>query len=275
MSLGIKIGFVGGGNMAGALVRGLLARGVSESREVRISEPAAARRAELEKAYGIVAAADNLEVVAFADVIVLATKPQVLPGLLPEIASAVTAEKLVVSIAAGVSIETLERALPVGARVVRAMPNTPALVGQGATAIALGHASREEDAVVARALFDAVGATVSVDESLMDAVTGLSGSGPAFVFQFIEALADGGVRVGLPRAVAVQLAAQTVRGAAALVLDTAKHPGELKDMVTSPGGTTIAGVHALERGKLRGTVMDAVEAAAARSAELGRAAAKR
>ncbi len=266
----MKIGFVGGGNMAGALVRGLLSRGVAEPSEIRVSEPEGARRAELEKTHGVATSANNREVVAFGDVVVLATKPQVFAALLPDIASAVTAEKLIVSIAAGIPIATLEGALPAGARVVRAMPNTPALVGEGATAIALGRSAREEDAATARALFDAVGETVSVDEGLMDAVTGLSGSGPAYVFQFIEALADGGVRVGLPRAIATRLAAQTVRGAAALVLETRKHPGELKDMVTSPGGTTIAGVHALEQGSFRGTVMNAVEAATARSAELGK-----
>ncbi len=274
MTRGTKIGFIGGGNMAGALVRGLLARGVAEPGDVIVAEPVAARRAELESAHGVRTSGDNATVVTEADVIVLAIKPQVFASLLPELAR-VGGSKLVVSIAAGVPIATMEGAIGEGARVVRAMPNTPALAAEGATAIAIGAGATAADAELARALFDAVGTTVIVAETALDAVTGLSGSGPGFVFQFIEALADGGVRVGLPRDIALRLAAQTVRGAATLVLETGRHPGELKDMVTSPGGTTIAGVHALERGALRGTVIDAVEAATARSAELGRKASER
>jgi pyrroline-5-carboxylate reductase len=266
------IGFLGGGNMAEAILRGLLAKGVSKPEQLRVAEPREARRTELAQAFGIVAVPSNRDVAAFADVVVLATKPQILGSVLAEIEDALTPEKLVISIAAGVSLATLEAALPKDCRVVRTMPNTPALVSEGATAIAPGRCATEGDLRGVTALFSAVGEAVVIGEASMDAVTGLSGSGPAYVFQFIEALADGGVRAGLPRDVALRLAAQTVRGAATLLLETGQHPGVLKDMVTSPGGTTIAGVHALERGGLRGTVMNAVEAATERSAELGRGA---
>ena len=179
------------------------------------------------------------------------------------------ADQLVISVAAGVPIEALEGRLPTGARVVRAMPNTPATVQAGATAIAGGAHAREDDVRVARELFEAVGRVVVLDESLLDAVTGLSGSGPAYVMLIIEALADGGVKVGLHRDTALLLAAQTVFGSAQLLLETGEHPGRLKDMVTSPGGTAIAGLHTLESGALRKTLIDAVESATKRAAELG------
>ena len=207
--------------------------------------------------------------------VVIAVKPQIVDRILAPIAAALGEGDLVVSIAAGVPIEALEARLPAGARVVRTMPNTAAIALAGATAIAPGAHATAHDLEVARALFEAVGRCVVLDESLLDAVTGLSGSGPAYVMLMIEALADGGVKVGLGRDTALLLAAQTVYGAAKLQLETGEHPGRLKDMVTSPGGTAIAGLHTLEAGGLRRTLIDAVEVASMRSAELGAQMAKK
>jgi pyrroline-5-carboxylate reductase len=204
-----------------------------------------------------------------ANVLILATKPDQVAAALAEIKAAFTGKHLLISIAAGVTLAKLEAALPVGARVIRVMPNTPALVGAGAAGFALGKSATPADAELAKKLLSAVGIAVQVKESLLDAVTGLSGSGPAYVYQFIEALSDGGVAAGLPRDIATQLAAQTVLGSAQMVLTTGQHPGALKDQVTSPGGTTIEGLHELEKGKLRGTVMSAVRAATEKSKKLG------
>jgi pyrroline-5-carboxylate reductase len=197
-------------------------------------------------------------------------KPQVIDTVLAEIAAAVDAKKLVISIAAGVTLARIEKALTPGSRAVRVMPNTPALVLAGAAAIAGGTGATSDDLGLAQSIFDSVGRSVIVEEKLMDAVTGLSGSGPAYVFLIIDALSDAGVKAGLPRQLALELAAQTVYGSAKMVLETKEHPGKLRDMVTSPGGTTIEGLHALEKGKLRATLMNAVEAATARSKELGK-----
>jgi pyrroline-5-carboxylate reductase len=201
-------------------------------------------------------------------VLVLAIKPQHMAHALAHLRPVVTADHLIISIAAGVSLATLEDGLGKDRRLVRVMPNTPALVGAGAAAYCLGPSVRDGDEAIVLACLNAVGRAFALPETLLDAVTGLSGSGPAFVFVIIEALSDGGVRVGLPRDVATALAAQTVLGAARLVLETGQHPGPLKDQVASPGGTTIAGLHALERGGLRAALIDAVEAATRRSAEL-------
>jgi pyrroline-5-carboxylate reductase len=202
-------------------------------------------------------------------VLILATKPDQAAAVLGEIHDAVTRRHLLISIAAGIPTAKLEAALPARARVIRVMPNTPALVGASASGFALGKSATRADGLLAHRLLSAVGVAVQLKETLMDAVTGLSGSGPAYVYQFIEALSDGGVAVGLPRDVATRLAAQTVLGGAKMVLETGLHPGSLKDMVTSPGGTTIEGLHELEKGKLRGTVMSAVRAAAEKSKQLG------
>jgi pyrroline-5-carboxylate reductase len=263
-----RLGFLGAGNMSGALIKGLLHAGVPAT-QITASDVKADRLEQLRSAHGIRTTQDNHELVRDCDVIVLAVKPQGIDKVLTEVGAEVRPEQLVVSVAAGVPIDALESRLAPGTRVVRAMPNTPATVQAGATAIASGAHAREDDMRVARELFEAVGRVVVLDESLLDAVTGLSGSGPAYVMLIIEALADGGVKVGLHRDTALLLAAQTVFGSAQLLLETGEHPGRLKDMVTSPGGTAIAGLHTLESGALRKTLIDAVECASKRAAELG------
>jgi pyrroline-5-carboxylate reductase len=266
---GRKIGFIGGGNMAAALIRGLLHSETMVADQIRASDVKAARLTEIHEKYAIETSTDNDEIVRWADVIVIAVKPQIVDRILAPIAAAMKPGDLVISIAAGVPLEAFESRLPPEARVIRAMPNTAAMALAAATAIAPGSHATEEDVATAQALFEAVGRCVVLDESLLDAVTGLSGSGPAYVMLMIEALADGGVKVGLGRDTALLLAAQTVYGAAKLQLETGEHPGRLKDMVTSPGGTAIAGLHTLESGGLRRTLIDAVEVASNRSAELG------
>ncbi|MCA9576749.1 MAG: pyrroline-5-carboxylate reductase [Polyangiales bacterium] len=268
MSFGGKITFVGAGNMAAAIIAGLVRADASASSRITAVDVSESTLQRLHDLHGVGTSTDAATAVRGADVVVLAVKPQVVEAVLPRVREGVGAEALVVSIVAGVTSKTLEAGLPPGTRVVRTMPNTPALVGRGATAIAAGTHATEGDLTTTSALFDAVGLTVTVPEKLLDAVTGLSGSGPAYVFLFLEALADGGVREGLPRDTALRLAAQTVLGAATMMLETGAHPGMLKDQVTSPGGTTIAAVEALEGRAFRGTVMSAVSAATARSRAL-------
>ncbi|MBX5483142.1 MAG: pyrroline-5-carboxylate reductase [Myxococcaceae bacterium] len=263
------IAFLGAGNMAEALIRGLLKAKAAEPTQLIGTTRRPERGEELTKAYGIRTTLDNVAATREADVVILAVKPQALDKLLVQIAPAVDRHKLVISIAAGVPIGALERKLGAGARIVRAMPNTPALVGRGACAIAAGEHATEDDLALAASIFDSVGITTVVEESLIDAVTGLSGSGPAYIFLIIEALSDAGVKVGLPRYTAQKLATQTVLGSAHLLMETQAHPGQLKDQVTSPGGTAIAGLHTLEAGGLRTTLIDAVEAATRRAKELG------
>ncbi|HEY8849656.1 MAG TPA: pyrroline-5-carboxylate reductase [Thermoanaerobaculia bacterium] len=269
-----SIGFVGAGNMAEAMIRGLLRGQVFTPKQVTASAPREERQRELAEKYGIRATGDNREP-ARQSIVVLSVKPQILSRVLDEIAGTVSAESLVISIAAGVPVAVIQSKLRPETRVVRAMPNTPALVDAGATAIARGEHARESDLEDAKRIFDAVGVTVVLDESLLDAVTGLSGSGPAYVFLILEALSDAGVKVGLSRRTAQLLAAQTLLGSAKLLIETNEHPGRLKDMVTSPGGTAITGLHTLEHGGLRTTLMNAVEAATRRSRELGEALLKR
>jgi len=264
-----RLGFLGAGNMAGALIEGLLHGKVLPADRIVASDVKAERLEQLAHAHQIRTTMDNHALLRESDVVVLAVKPQAIDKVLTEVGGDVRADQLVVSIAAGVPIEALEGRLPRGSRVVRAMPNTPATVQAGATAVAGGEHASADDLRVARELFEAVGRVVVLDESLLDAVTGLSGSGPAYVMLIIEALADGGVKVGLHRDTALTLAAQTVFGSAKLLLETGEHPGRLKDMVTSPGGTAIAGLHTLESGALRKTLIDAVEAATKRAGELG------
>lgn len=266
---GKTLGFIGGGNMASALVKGLLHSKVTAPRDIVVSDVKAERLASLESAHGVRTTSDNHALVRDVDVVVLAVKPQVIDKVLEAIAPDLRAGQLVISVAAGVPMSVIESRLPSGARVVRSMPNTPATALAGATAIAPGTHATTEDMDVAHALFAAVGRVVTLEESLLDAVTGLSGSGPAYVMLMIEALADGGVKVGLHRDTALLLAAQTVFGSAKLLLETGEHPGRLKDMVTSPGGTAIAGLHTLESGGLRRTLIDAVETATLRAQALG------
>jgi pyrroline-5-carboxylate reductase len=265
-----RIAFIGAGNMAEALIKGLLRAGTSPA-GITASVRRTERIVELAKAHGVRVLTDNVAAARDADVIVLCVKPQAMAKVVAQIAPVVDPSKLTISIAAGVPIAAIERKLGANARVVRAMPNTPALVGLGATALAAGGHATAEDLALSQKLFDSVGITTVVDEGLLDAVTGLSGSGPAYMFLVIEALSDAGVKVGLSRHVALKLAAQTVLGSARLLIETQAHPGHLKDQVTSPGGTAIAGLHTLEAGGLRTTLIDAVEAATKRARELGEA----
>jgi pyrroline-5-carboxylate reductase len=267
-----RIGFLGGGAMAQALASGLVTSGVP-AEAVAASDPDPGRREALKTAPGIETFESNADLVARSDLVVIAVKPGLVQAVLEDVVAADrdrASAPLWVSIAAGVPLARLERALPQGARVVRAMPNTPALVGSGATAYTANQASTPEDRAATAALFEGVGlAWEAPQEALLDAVTGLSGSGPAYVLVFLEALGDAGVRMGLPRDAAYQLAFQTVLGTARLALETGRHPAALKDQVTSPGGTTIAGVERLEAGGLRAAVYAAVQAATERSRELG------
>lgn len=265
----IKVGFIGAGNMAAALMRGLLKSGASKPENIRTADVDAARTAHLGAELKITVSQNNAEVAAWADTIVLAIKPQVMTAALASINGIVTSDKLLVSVAAGITTRAIEQALSANARVVRAMPNTPALVGEGATAIAAGAHASEADMQLSAQLFSSVGLCCKVAESQLDAVTGLSGSGPAYVMLMIEALADGGVKTGLTRDVALTLAIQTVLGSAKLALATGEHPGVLKDRVASPGGTTMAGLHSLEKDSFRAALINAVEAATRRSKELG------
>ncbi|HTJ80686.1 MAG TPA: pyrroline-5-carboxylate reductase, partial [Polyangiaceae bacterium] len=249
--VGRHIGFLGGGAMAGALIKGLIGSKAVAPTQLRASDSKPARLAELTEAFGIETTGDNGALVAWADVVVVSVKPQIVDRVLPAVKANLKPGALVISIAAGVPIEVFEDSLPDQAKVVRTMPNTAAIALAGATALAAGTHATPEDMSVAEALFSAVGRCAVLDETLLDAVTGLSGSGPAYVMLMIEALADGGVKVGLGRDTALMLAAQTVYGAAKLQLETGEHPGRLKDMVTSPGGTAIAGLHTLEAGGLR------------------------
>lgn len=270
MTAPLSVGFLGAGQMATALAKGWVAAGLIDPAKSLASDPYPGARENFARQTGVRAVEGNAEILAGCDAVVLAVKPQAMAGLLDEISPRVEARHLFVSIAAGVTLRQIADGLGREARVVRVMPNTPCLVGASASGYAPGPTVTPADAELVARLFGAVGTAVQIPESLIDAVTGLSGSGPAFVYVMIEALADGGVRVGLPRDVALKLAAQTVLGSAKMVLETGQHPGALKDAVASPGGTTIAGLHALERGGVRAALMDAVDAATRRAEELGK-----
>jgi pyrroline-5-carboxylate reductase len=269
MSSKLRIGFLGAGKMATALAKGFVKAGLLTADQMIASDPVEAARTDFARTVSAKTTAFNPDVLKFAEVLILAVKPDQAKDLLTEVDAHFSEKHLLISIAAGVSISTLESALREGARVIRVMPNTPALVGASATAFALGKSATAEDGELAQRLFSAVGVAYQVKERLLDAVTGLSGSGPAYVYLIIEALSDGGVATGLPRDIATKLAAQTLLGAAKMVLETGLHPGALKDMVTSPGGTTIEGIHELEKGQVRGALMSAVRAAAEKSKHLG------
>ena len=267
----MKLGVIGCGKMGTALVQGAIRAGVVKSADVVGCDPYAGSRDAFAQATGAKVTTDIAEVAAASDVLLLCTKPQDAIGALADAAkSAAGSGKLVISIAAGLTLSALEAAVPENFRIIRTMPNTPALVGKGAAGYCLGSRANAEDGQSAQSLLSAVGLAIQVPEKLMDAVTGLSGSGPAYIYVVIDALADGGVRAGIPRADAVRLAAQTVFGAAAMVLETGEHPAVLKDMVTSPGGTTIAGLAELERLGLRSALIEAVGTATRRATELGK-----
>jgi len=269
MASKLTVGFLGAGKMATALAKGFVRAGLVTPEQIIASDVSAAAATAFAKEVGARTTAFNPDVAKFATVLILAVKPHQVSGVLTEIRESFTDKHLLISIAAGVTLAKLEAGLGTGARVVRVMPNTPALVGASASAFATGKSALAADAELVQELLSSVGIAFPVPESLLDAVTGLSGSGPAYVYLFIEGLSDGGVASGLPRDTATKLAAQTVLGAARMVLETGLHPGALKDMVTSPGGTTIEGLHELEKGKLRGTVMSAVRAASEKSKKLG------
>ena len=266
----LRFAFLGGGNMAEALIKGLLTGLGVAPRRIVATDIVPERCDHLRATYGIATSTDNPRAVQDSQVIFLAVKPQTVAALLASVAPVVGRDRLIVSIAAGVPLSTLQHALPDSSRIVRVMPNTPALVLEGAAGISPSTAATAADIALVEKIFNAVGRATVVGDSMMDTVTGLSGSGPAFVFALIEGLSDGGVLMGLDRPTATMLAAQTVLGAARMVLETGRHPGELKDMVTSPAGTTIAGMEALEEGGLRGLMMTAVRRATERSEELGR-----
>ena len=268
MLKGKKIVIIGGGKMGSIIAQGLISQKIISGKDITVTDVDAERLKFINSRMGLQVSGDNRETIRSANIVILAVKPQSMAQTLKEIAPVIDKSKIVISIAAGITTGFVEGYLAKGVRVVRVMPNTPALASAGATAVAKGPNSTAADIKLTRAIFDAVGITVVVEEKLMDAVTGLSGSGPAYCFVIIEALSDAGVQMGLPRELALQLAAQTMLGSAMLCLQENKHPAQLKDMVTSPAGTTAAGLKVLEEGKIRATLISAVEAATKRSKEL-------
>jgi pyrroline-5-carboxylate reductase len=270
MSEGLRFGFLGAGKMATALAAGWLRAGLASRDRIMASDPLLGAREGFAATTGAFVTSDNLHVVNSSDVIILAVKPQTLHDLLSEVRAAFSPQALTISIAAGITIRQLQQMLPGECRLVRVMPNTPCLVGSSATGFTPAATATEDDIALVDRLFNAVGKAYRLPEHLLDAVTGLSGSGPAFVAVIIEALADAGVRMGLPRTVALNLAAQTVLGTAKMILKEGYHPARLKDDVASPGGTTMAGLFVLEKSGVRAALMEAVEAATRRATELGK-----
>ncbi len=270
MLKGKTLAFLGGGNMSDALIAGLLQAGTARPEQIIATDILPDRRDHLKSRYRVKTTGDNREAAGLANIMILSVEPQVLDEVLEDIQPVVSADCLILSVAAGYPIARVASHLKAVTRIVRAMPNTPSTVREAVTALTFNHGLSTDDQNTARTVFESVGKVVVVEERLMDAVTGLSGSGPAYVYVMIEALADGGVKMGLPRHVAELLAAQTVLGAARMMIESGEHPGRLKDRVASPGGTTIAGLYQLEKGRLRAALISAVEAAAKRSAELGK-----
>ncbi len=265
-----RIGFIGAGNMAEAIISGLLnSRTVAPDR-IMASDVMPERLETMQTTYDIKTTTDNVALVAASDILVLAVKPQVAKAVLAGISSHTNASKLMISIVAGLTVSAMASGLGPGTRIVRTVPNTPVFVREGMVALASDSPASSDDFLITEAIFHPVARIVSIEEKFMDAAIGVSGSGPAYVFLMIEALSDGGVKMGLPRPVALELAAQTLLGAAKMCLETGRHPGQLKDMVTSPGGTTIAALHKMEAGGVRAALIDAVEAATQRSETLGR-----
>ncbi len=265
-----KVGFIGSGNMGEALISGLIASESAVSENIICSDVREERLKFISETYGVCTTTSNMEVVSVSDIIVYAVKPQLMAAVLKETAAGLDMSKLIISIAAGVPMAAIESCLDKELRLIRVMPNVAVSVREGAAAIAAGGHATEEDIQLTMEIFNAVGKSVFLKENyLLDAVTGLSGSGPAYIFLIVDALADAGVKMGLSRQESLLLSTQTVLGAAKMLLDTKTHPGQLKDMVTSPGGTAIVGLHTLEMGGLRTTLINAVEAATNRSMELG------
>ena len=265
-----NIAVIGAGHMAGALIGGIIRSKLVLGKRITATRRGGAALAELQKKWGVRVSTDNKKAVADADIIILAVKPQMAKKVMEELAGSVRGNQLVISVMAGITTAAISKALRVNGPVVRAMPNTPCLVDAGATAIAAGAHAGEKDLARAEAVFGSVGLVVTLPETALDAVTGLSGSGPVYIYMAIEAMIDGGVKMGIPRAVAAKLAAQTVFGAAKLVIETGKHPAVLKDEVTTPGGTAITAIHVLESKGLRSVLIDGIEAATKRSQELSR-----
>jgi pyrroline-5-carboxylate reductase len=265
-----KIGFIGSGNMGEALISGLVLSKAAKPENIICSDITEERLKDIQNKYKVITTTNNVEVAEKSQIVIYATKPQILGSVLKETANALDRSKLIISIAAGVPLAAIAAGLHKELRLIRVMPNICAFVKESATAIAAGEHASEEDVAQARAIFDSVGKTVFIQENvLMDAFTGLSGSGPAYIFTIIDAMADGGVKMGLSRKDSLFLSTQTVMGAAKLLLESQEHPGQLKDRVASPGGTAIAGIHTLEQGGLRNTMINAVEAATKRSKDLG------
>ena len=265
-----KIAIIGAGNMGEALISGLTVSGSSKPKSIICTDVRESRLEEIKKEYGVRTTENNIDAVEASDIIVYAVKPQIMASVLKETAEKLDMSKLIISIAAGVPMAAIESCLNKDLRLIRVMPNIPAAVKEGASAIAAGGHASDEDVDLAMQIFNSVGKCVFLKENyLMDAITGLSGSGPAYIFLIVDALADAGVKMGLAREEALFLSTQTVLGAAKLLMETGEHPGQLKDRVTSPGGTAIAGLATLEEGGLRTTLIHAVEAATDRSKELG------
>jgi len=265
-----KIGFIGSGNMAQAIIGGLLSQKIIKNKNISSSDPSQQRRNQLSKEFSIKTFSDNIDVVKKSDVVILAVKPQIMEKVLKELKGEITSKHLIISIAAGIPIEFISKGLGDDLKIIRVMPNAPALVKEGISAISPGENAGPEDLELAKEILNAIGKTVSVEESYLNAVTGLSGSGPAYIFLIIESLIEGGVAAGLPWKISKELVLQTVSGSVSMLKLTGKHPGELKDMVTSPGGTTIAGLKVLENKKVRYALIEAVEAATKKAAYLGK-----
>lgn len=264
-----QVGFVGAGNMGEALIKGLLHGHLCRPEQITCSDIRPERLKIIKEAHGVKTTSSNSDVVKHSDIVILAVKPQILKQVVGDIGKYFEPSKLVISIAAGVAMDSIEYCAKQELKLIRVMPNICVSVGEGISAIAAGKHATKEDMMVAKAIFESAGKSLFIEEYLLDAVTGLSGSGPAYIFLIIDALADGGVKVGLARSDALLLASQTVLGSAKMLIETGEHPGRLKDSVTSPGGTSIAGLHALEEGGVRTTLIKAVEVATERSKVLG------
>ncbi len=264
-----QVGFIGAGNMGEALMKGLLHGHLCKPEQIMCSDIRPERLKSMKEVYGVKTTSDNIEIVKRSDIVVLAVKPQILKEVVTEIGRSVDPSRLIITIAAGVAMESIESCAKKELKLIRVMPNICVSVGEGISAISAGKHATKEDLTVAKAIFDSVGKSLFLEEHLLDAVTGLSGSGPAYIFLIIDALADGGVKMGLSKTDALLMVSQTVLGSAKMLLQTGEHPGRLKDSVTSPGGTSIAGLHALEEGGVRTTLINAVEVATQRSKVLG------